>query len=218
MTTRDTTFVVEGTAGLIAAPLFLLAFGLFAGPPTPREAVDRIVPYLTDHRSQIFATTVLLGLGACFYVWYLAGLRRFVSPGDDASLGFAALLGGVLAVVLVLVGTCLLAGAALHIPDRPLALLAFDAYNGLITVGGFGFGFSLVVAAVSGRRSGALSARLTVAGLAIGTLQLATIPGLWVDEGFFAPLGAMAVIAFVLLTAWYAAVAWTMTRIRRESE
>jgi hypothetical protein len=202
----------EGTAGLMAAPMFLVAFGLFGGPPNPREATASIVPYLTDHRSQIFASAILVGLGTCLFAWYLAGLRRFVSPDDDGSLGTASMLGGLLAAVVVLVALCVLAGVVLHVPGHELSLLTFDAYNGLVTIGGFGFGFSVVLAAVAARSNGALSAPLVNAGIAIGVLQLATIPGLWVETGFLAPLGPMAVLAFVLLTGWHAAVAWRMTR------
>lgn len=204
--------IAEGVAGLVAAPLFLVAFGMFGGPPTPREAADQIVPYLTEHRTQIFVSSVLIGIGSCFYGWYLAGLRRFVSADDRGSLGTAALLGGLLGVVVVLVGVSLLGGAVVHVPDLPIALVAFDMYNALVTVGGFGFGFSVVLAAAAARRNAVLAHRLCVAGIVIGAVQLATIPGLWVETGPFAPLGPVAIVAFVLLTGWYGVVAWAMVR------
>ena len=207
----------EGWAGVAASPLFLVAFGLFAGPPSPRDATVALVPYLADHRAQIFASAVLIGLGSCLYAWYLAGLRRFVDPADDASLGTASMLCGLLAVAVVVVALAGLAGVVLHVPEQDLALVAYDAFNGLVTIGGFGFGASAVFAAVAGRRQGTVAPRLAVAGVAIGVLQLATIPGLWTDAGPFAPLGAVAVGAFFLLTAWYATVAVAMTRCRGAS-
>ena len=209
--------VTEGWAGVAASPLFLVAFALFAGPPSPREAAEALVPYLTDHRAQVFASAVLIGFGSCLYAWYLAGLRRFVDPSDDASLGTASMLCGLLAVAVVVAALAVLAGVVLHVPEQPLALVAYDAFNGLVTVGGFGFGASVVCAAVAGDRRGTLAPGLARAGIAIGLLQLATVPGLWTDAGPFAPLGAVAVAAFFLLTAWYAAVAVAMTRCRGAS-
>jgi len=58
-------------------------------------------------------------------------------------------------------------------------------------------------AAVSGARSGALPAWLCRTGLATALLQVATLPGLVADGGPFAAGGAVALLAFVALVAWF---------------
>jgi hypothetical protein len=195
----------SGWAGIAAAILFLSGFALLGNPPSPQDATAGIEGYLEGQRSEIFASAILLGLGSCLFLWYLTGLRRLL---DAPVVPLAALA----ATVLVLGGISILAGVVVHVPERPLALAGFDVANAYITMGGFGFGFSLVVAGLAAQRTGALDRRYSISAIMIGVLQLATIPGLFVEDGFFAPLGAMARIAFWLLTAWYFAVAIRMVR------
>jgi hypothetical protein len=108
----------------------------------------------------------------------------------------------------------ILAGAVVHPLEQETALVVFDVFNALVTMGGFGFGFSLVAAAFAAKRVRALPDTLATAGIAIGVAQLATIPGLFVVDGAFAPLGPVALAAFWALTVWYVAVAVRMVRSR----
>lgn len=200
-----------GLAGLAGAALFLAGFGLLATPPTPAQPAGEIAGYLHDHRGAIFAATILIGLGSALFAWYLAGLRRLLGGVAVGALDLAAVIAASMATLLVLVALSLLSGLVLHRPGAELSRLGFDVFNALVTMGGFGFGFSLIAVAVAGR-GGALPPAYRIAGFAIGALQLATIPGLFVGSGPLAPLGPVALLAFWLLTAWYAAVALRMLR------
>jgi hypothetical protein len=193
-----------GAAGLAAAVLFLAGFALLATPPEPAAAPEEIAGYLDGHRGRVFAATGMLGAGSCLFAWYLAGLLRLVG----GVRGVAAALAAAGAAGLVVAAMSLLSGVALRVPPADLALLGWDVFNALVTMGGFGFGFSLLVASAGH----ALPARLRAAGWAVGLGQLATIPGLAVEQGPFAPLGPVALIAFWALTLWYAAVAVVMLR------
>lgn len=189
----------------MAAVLFLGGFGLLAVPPTPAEAPDEIAGYLTGHRTQVIAVACAIGLGACLFAWFLSALRGRLRDGPLAA---TAVLTGVLSATLVLVALGLLAGLVFRPLEPSLALLGFDLYNALVTLAGFGFGASLVAAALAG----GLSPRLRTAALVIGPLQLATMPGLFVDAGVFAAGGLMAILAFWVLTGWYVAAAVGMIR------
>lgn len=213
----DAPLAAEGAAGLVAAVLFLGGFGLLATPPTPDQAPAELGGYLAGHRTEVFAATIALGAGSCLFFWYLSGVRRLLGNGAEPSLPTGAVMAAALATGLVLAGMSLLSALVLRDTGRELALLGFDMFNALVTMGGFGFGFSLVAAAAAGHRGAALPRGLVAAGLAIGPVQLLTIPGLFVESGFFAPLGPMALIAFWLLTAWYAAVAVRMVRRARRT-
>jgi hypothetical protein len=192
--------------------LFLGGFGLLTGAPTPEEARTEAASFLTERRGEVFAATIVLGAGACLFLFYLAGLRRLLGGADADPAALAAVLAAALATTLVQVGMAILAGAVVHPLEQDTALVVFDVFNALVTMGGFGFGFSLVAAAIAAKRVSALPGTLATAGIAIGLAQLATIPGLFVVDGVFAPLGPVALAAFWALTLWYVAVAVRMVR------
>jgi hypothetical protein len=192
-----------GAAGVVAAVAFLAAFALLATPPEPGDPAREIAAYLEGHRGRILLAAALLGAGSCLFGWYLAGVLRMLGGG-----AVPGVLAAATAAVLVVVAMSSLAGVVLHPPAPPLAMVGLDVFNALVTMGGFGFGFSLIVFAAAG----GLPRAHRAGGYAIGALQLATIPGLAVEHGFFAPLGPMALLAFWALTAWYAAVAVRLLR------
>ena len=188
-------------AGVVAAVLFLAGFALLAVPPSPSDPAPEVVDYLTDKRGSVFAAALLIGLGAGLFLWFLSALAASLPPAE----GLAGTLAGFGGAVVVLAALGLLAGLALHVHELEepgVFLVGFDVYNGLVTIAGVLFAAS-VVALSAGLRSGALPR----VGAAVAALQLATLPGLFAEEGFFAAGGAMAVLAFWALCAWYVAVA-----------
>jgi hypothetical protein len=199
-----------GVAGLAAAFLLFGGFGLLLTPPSPDSAADEVLGYLVDHRPRIFAAACLLGLGFVLFVWFVAALRTFLAARGEATLSTAGAYGALAGTILVVTSIAVLAGVVLHLNaerNAALAALGFDIFNALITIAGFAFGVGIAAAAWSSASSGALSTRYWLTGLLAAVSQFATIPGLFVQSGFFAAGGPMALVAFGALGAWYVAVA-----------
>ena len=190
-----------GLSGLI----FLVGFLVQGKPPGPDEPVATIAGYLADHRSAILAGDVLIAAAAVPFLWFLGAFRGYLGEAGETRLSAAAFLGAGVGTGVVLVGVALQAGLVLHSIQAPDALVrfAFDSFNALITIAGAALAVGVGAAAVSGARSGALPAWLCRAGLATALLQVATLPGLVADGGPFAAGGAVALLAFVALVAWF---------------
>jgi hypothetical protein len=208
--TPPATSLAAGVAGLAAGLLFFGGFGLLFTPPSPNSPADEVLRYLVDYRPRIFVATCLLGLGFIAFVWFVVALRTFLADHGETTLSTAAALGALAGTIIVMTSFAVLAGVVLHVDAKtnaPMAALAFDTYNALLTVAGFGFALGIGAAAWSSASSGALPAGYQRTGLLIALLQLATIPGLFVQSGFLAAGGPMALIAFGALGAWYVAIA-----------
>ena len=178
-----------------------MGFALLAVPPSPSDPAPEVVSYLTAKRGSVFAAALLVGAGAGLFLWFLSALYTSLPPAE-ALAGTMAGFGG---AVVVLAALGLLAGLALHVQelDEPgVFLVGFDVYNALVTIAGALFAAS-VLALSKGLRRGVLP----VMGVVVAVLQLATLPALFAEQGFFAAGGAMAVLAFWALCAWYVAVA-----------
>lgn len=196
-----------GFAGICAAVLLFGGFALLLTPPTPDSPPARIADYLIDYRSRVFVATCLLGLGSVLFVWLLAALRTFLAAHGETTLSTAAALGGLAGTTLILAAFAVLAGVVLHLDRGPSTVaLGFDVFNAFVTLAGFGFALAVAGSAWSSASTGALPGLYGIGGLFIAALQLATIPGLFAQSGFFAAGGAMALIAFGALGAWYVAV------------
>ena len=207
----------DAASGLVAAFLILAGFALSADAPAPAESASELARHLTDNRSRILAGDLLVAAGAAFYIWFLAALRTHLASVSrpEPTLSAAAFAGGTAAMVTVVAGVALQSGLVLDestLRSDVAVRLGFDGYNALITIAGFGFALTAAATAGSALRSGALGPRLVWSGFAVAALQLATIPGLVLTSGPFAPAAAIPIIAFWALSIWSVAVALRLLR------
>ena len=206
---------VDPAAGIAAAVLLLAGFGLLGKPPSPDAASAEVVGYLADHRDGVFAGALLVGAGSALFVWFLAALGAALSPTGYSAPALAGTLAGTGGAVLVVGALGVLAGLVLHVdsPRGPdLTVVGFDIYNALITIAGVLFAASIVGLVVGGGRHGTLAGALRGIGAFVAVLQLATLPGLFAESGFFAAGGVMALLAFCALAGWFVLVAVAMWR------
>ena len=205
----------DAGAGIAGAVLFLAGFALLATPPSPSDSGAEVVEYLADRRSSVFAAALAVGAGSVLFLWFLTALGAWLAPPEQPSPAWAAILAGFGGALLVLGALAVLAGLALHIEspaEAALALVGFDVYNALLTIAGFLFAASVLAAVIAGARHGTLPRSVRAAGLVVALLQLATLPGLFVEKGFLAAGAEMALLAFWALAAWFIAVAVVMRR------
>ncbi|HEY3021169.1 MAG TPA: hypothetical protein VGJ32_13310 [Solirubrobacteraceae bacterium] len=193
-----------GFSGLV----FLAGFLVQGKPPSPDEPVATIAGYLADHRSAILAGDLLIAVAAVPFLWFLGAFRGVLGEAGETRLSAAAFLGAGVGVGIVLAGVAVQAALVLNSVHGSDALVrfAFDSFNALITIAGAALAVGVGAAAVSGARSGALPAWLFRTGAATALLQVATLPGLVAEGGPFAAGGAVALLAFVALVAWFTAL------------
>jgi hypothetical protein len=211
---------LDAASGLVAAALIVAGFALSAAAPPPAEPAAELARHLSGSRDRILAGDLLVAAGAAFYIWFLAALQTHLRtlPHRELTLSATAFAGGAAAMTVVVAGVALQAGLVLDestLRSDVAVRLGFDGYNALITIAGFGFALTAAAAAGSARRSGALGGMLIWAGFATAALQLATIPGLVMTSGPFAPAAPIPVIAFWTLALWSSAVSVTLIRPRR---
>jgi hypothetical protein len=208
---------VDASSSFVAAVLIVGGFSLLGGAPLPADVPREIGRQLWDDRALVLASAFLIGTGSLFFLWFLAAVQehlRRAQPGDAALAALSFLAGGA-AMVLVVTGVAVQAALVLQENTTRSAgavRLGFDAYNGLVTIAGLPFAAYVAAASESARRSRALPSALWRFGWATAALQLLTLPGLVVTDGAFAPGQAVALVAFLVLTAWSVAVGVVLFR------
>ena len=204
---------MDAATGIVAAPLYLTAFGIQGTPPAPDEPMAAIAGYLADHRTAILTGDVLIAVASAVFLWFLATLYGHLHAGGEERRSSAAALGGVTGTAIVAAGAAVQAALVLNIAEVEAAItrFGFDAYNALITIAGAGFAVTAAATSLSAG-AGALPVSLRRIGLGVALLQVATLPGLVADSGSFAAGGPVALGAFVALAAWIGAVSVTLIR------
>ncbi|HKP90489.1 MAG TPA: hypothetical protein VJT75_11020 [Thermoleophilaceae bacterium] len=194
--------------------LFLVGFLIQGKPPRPDEPVTAISAYLADHRDAILAGDLMLAMAAAPFFWFAGVLRGYLAEAGESRLSAASALGVSVGTGIVLVAVAVQAGLVLNTADGPpeLVRLGFDTFNALITIAGGCLAAGVGAAAVSALRSAALPRRLAQAGVITAVLQIVTLPGLVVERGPWAAGGAVPLLAFVALVAWYTVVTTHLVR------
>jgi hypothetical protein len=208
---------LDAAAGIPAAILFVLAFGLPGTPPSPDDTIAKVVSWLLDNHDRILVSDVLIGVASAIFLWWLGSVRSYLRSGEggEGRLSAAAFLGGAVGVALVLAGAAAQSGLVLHLgqlTDGGIVRVGFDTYNAFFTIAGAGFAVFVAAASCSAARSGALPAWLYWVGSIVAGLQIASCAGLYADSGFFAAGGLLAVIAFLTVGLWTIALSIVMVR------
>lgn len=205
---------VDAATGALGAVVFVVAFALPGKPPSPDEPTATIAAYLGDERSAILAGDVLIAAAAALFLWFLGVLRGHLASAGEDRLAGAAVLGGAVGTAIIAAGAAAQAGLVINGAEATdeLVRFGFDVYNALITIAGAPLAVAAGAAALSGARGGSLPAWLVRTGVVVAGLQLLTLPGLVLEGGFFAAGGPMALLAFLAISAWFAAVSALLMR------
>lgn len=211
---RGPTTRLDAATGALAAVAFVVAFALPGKPPSPDEPVQAIAGYLGENRSALLAGDVLIALAAAGFLWFLGVLRGHLAAAGEDGLSSAAALGGAVGTAIIAAGAAVQAGLVLNTTEASgeLVRFGFDSYNALITIAGAALAVAVGAAALAGARGASLPAWAVRTGAVTAVLQLATLPGLVVEGGFFAAGGPMALVAFLAIAAWFAAVSAMLVR------
>jgi hypothetical protein len=210
---------LDASTGVLAAVLLLAGFLIQGTPPDPNGADEKIIGYLSDHRSAILAGDLLIGVGVAVYIWFLGALRSYLRAGEggEGRLSAAAFLGGGVTAALLLAGAAMQSALVLHtatLAQPAIVRVWFDGYNALITIGGAALAVAIAGASCSAARSRALPPSAYWSGSVVAGLQIVTLAALFEKSGFFAPGKAFTAIAFLAACAWYIAVALLIVRRR----
>ena len=201
----------------------LLLFGaLFAPGPPPRasDSAASIAQALADDRGVILGGMWVAGLALIFAIWFFSVVGTWLAkPGGDAErpLAWAAVAGGVTAVLLILVGLLLFYGAAYQVAgDNELAVVRAltDAGNATIEMSKFGVALFIAATSLVGLRLALLPRPLVVFGFASAAITLVSSVPIFA-EGSFTEFGggldllgaAPAVLWILCLSAWMTSAA-----------
>lgn len=180
--------------GFLVASLF--AMGV---TPTVQDSTDEIVSFYADRATNVLIGSVLFGLAAIAFLFFIGGFRSILRSGEGptGSLSTVAFAGGIVAAV----GMLIFAGLGVTLADgadnlEPAAMQAINALNvhmylplagGIVTF--------LVATGLVGIRTNVLPKWLARAAIVIAILAFTPV-------GFFAFLGSipwMLVTSIVLL-------------------
>jgi hypothetical protein len=209
----------DAATGIGFAVLALVALLLPGAPPKADDSIGRIGSYLSDHDSDLLTASLLLGIAAVLFLWFLGSLRSYLraAEGGEGRLSAAAFGGGILGIALLLAGVAVLNGIAFKLTDShgvgpDLVRAFFDASAAVLAMGSFGFAVFFGAASCSAARSGALPPWLYWSGSVIAVLQLLGGLALVAKSGFFAVGGAMGFIAPAAALIWVVAVSVVIMR------
>jgi hypothetical protein len=205
-----------GIAGIVGIVLILVGFFLPGAPPKADDSVSEFTSFLVDKRGSLLAGTMLVGFGAATLLLFLGALRSVLDAGNrGGALARAAFAGGLVTVVINLVGTGILAGAAFEVGglgDDVLNRALVDTAAAVFTLAGFPVALLFIAAAMSASVTGALPRWTVSTGYLVGALQILSTVAIFAKSGFFAAGGAFAPLAFLAAAAWIIAVSIVMLR------
>ena len=131
MESRSKTAWVIPATGIAFVVLTVVSFALQGSTPDPNKSGKEVVDFFTDNRSKIMISATLEALGAMFFVFFAANLRRALraAEGDDGVLSAAVLAGGVIVATGLAADATLIFAIADKVKDLPP--VAVQAMNGV---------------------------------------------------------------------------------------
>jgi hypothetical protein len=192
---------LPAAAGVGAVVLFLIADFLAGELPSFDDPAATIVAFYQEHRTAVLAGVVLSGIASALVVWLVAGVAHALRESGESGLGTVALAAGIAAVSMGVAGDVLSGSLAQVARDGDP-----DFVRGIYQIGGFFVEKSSWLAALVALASG-LAARRSLPRW-YATTSLAAAPFIALggialgSSGFLAPLGGLALIAFLALLAW----------------
>jgi hypothetical protein len=202
-------------SGAVGAALVFTALFLPGPPPKANDAATVLTADLVQHRTALVAGMLLAGTGFMALVWFIGvlggALRRHEDPG--APLSLAAVAGGVVGVILLLVGMLVFSGVtfrAASMGNAAVVRAAVDSGNMLIEASKYGFAV-LILATCAAK--GLVSPRFAAAGVvSAAILVLSTFPPFLVDHGVGQFGGGIDVLGGMSGFVWIVALSVNMAR------
>ena len=183
------------------------------GPLSASDPVAKIVAYYTDNQGALRAQALLFVVGAGFFLWFLGGLRSFLSRAEGGSgwLSAVAMSAGVASTVLTLAALAFqvgLAGAARD-AGQPALIGTMDA---LFVVANRPLAVMLLAVAILTFRTAAFPAWLGWLSLLAAVGQLIPVGGIALDSGPLTADGWLsAYLPYPLYALWLAGAAVVTT-------
>jgi len=200
-------------AGVFFVVLTLIGDLVAGSPPSFDDPASKIAAFYLHHHRSVLVGVILTGIAAALFVWFLSSLALAVREAGQAVLAVVVFGAGIAGVVLSIAADAL-TGALAQVARGGDPRFVRGAYQ----VAGFFVAKSYWLAALLTLAAGLAAWRALprwYAWTSFVALPLLGLGGVAVKEtGFFQPLGAMALIAFLALLIWVlatSALLWRLT-------
>jgi hypothetical protein len=203
--------------GAVGTVLVLGALFLPGPPPKTSDSIHHLTEIFLAKRRLLLIDAYVAALGALAFLWFLGPLHEFLTRRDrNRSLAMVAVVGGAMAMLLVLVGVAITSGLVLNATGMhdPAVVRAFaDTTNVLIELSKFGLAAMILATVTAGAEADSLPARARASGFFAGALLIfSALPPLLVDNGIFQFGGGVEVLAAVPAALWLIWLSLTIVR------
>src|SRR5918912_40133 len=183
----------DAATGIGFAVFAIVGLVLPGSPPKADDTASSIASYFADKHSELLTGSLLLGVAAVLFLWWLGTLRSYLRSGEggEGRLSAAAFGAGVSGISLILAGAAIFSGVAFKLadgqtPDPTVTRAIFDSGSAVLAMPSFAFAAFFAAASCSGARSGALPPWAYWTGSVIAVLQLLGGLALVAKRGFLA--------------------------------
>ena len=198
---------LSAAMGALGILLILGALFLPGQPPKTSDSIHRLTVAFVSKRRLFLVDTYIAALGALAFLWFLSPLYDFLAlRGRNRGLATVAVLGGAMAMLLILVGVAITSGLVLNAArmNDPAVVRAFaDTTNVLIELSKFGLAALILATVAATADQGSLAGHGRTLGLFVSVLLIASaLPPLLADSGIFQFGGGVEVLAAVPAMLW----------------
>jgi hypothetical protein len=208
----------NGLSGAVGFGLLFVALLLPGPPPKADDSARRLTALLVDHRAAFVRGTVMAGLGVVALLWFIAVLAsalRAAHPDNDLPAA-GVLVGGLAAVLLMLVGMLLFTGVAFRaagMGEPVVVRAAVDTGNALVESGKYGFAVLILAVCAAGEGRALVSAGMRRAGQLVAVLLVASsVPPYFAEHAVGQFGGPIDVLGGLPAFAWLVALSLVLAR------
>jgi hypothetical protein len=203
-----------GGVGIVTV---LLALFLPGPPPRTGDTVAQLTASFVEKRRLFLIDTWVAAIGALAFIWFLAPLHDFLSRDRDRrGLAAVAVIGGALAMTLILIGVAVTSGLVLNaagMGDAAVVRAFADTTNVLIELSKFGLAaMILATAAAAGGRPELPRRAARLGDCAAVLLIVSALPPLLFDHGILQFGGGVEVAAALPAALWLGWLSYALTR------
>ena len=194
---------LAASSGFVFLALYIVAMFVVPKPPSLSSPNAKVAAYYIEHHRAGLVQTVLLGLSAIAFLWFIGSLAALIRNAGETRLASVALAGGIATVGLGFLGTTINAAlferVALESPSMAggLHVIAVTAF----TVIGFATATIAFATALAVSRTKVLPAWYAAI-TAIGGVVFLFGGGALTFSGFYSPQGTYWWIATVVFLVW----------------
>ena len=194
---------LAASSGFVFLVLYIVAMFVVPKPPSLSSSNAKVAAYYVQHHRAGLVQTVLLGLSAIAFLWFIGSLAALIRNAGEMRLASVAFAGGIAAVGLGFLGTTINAAlferVALQSPSMAggLHVISVTAF----TVIGFATATIAFATALAVSRSKVLPAWYATL-TAIGGVVFLFGGGALTFSGFYSPQGTYWWIATVVFLVW----------------